>query len=137
MDGPALAGMDREGDDEPPEGEREADAEVAGEVVGVEEGAGDAPRLLLGGDGPGGLGGHADEENAREETAAVAGDEERGGREEGGGGGCGKKGDGTRFARGDGEARGGRRGRAGLAEDRGRAAVDFCARRRERANEAG
>ena len=76
VNGPALAGMDREGDDEPPEREREADAEVAGEVVGVEEGAGDAPRLLLGGDGPGGLAGHADEEDAREER----------------GGGCGRRG---------------------------------------------
>ena len=134
--GPALAGTAREGGDHEPEREREADAEVAGEVVGVEVGARDAPRLLLGGHGPGGLGGHAGEEDGREEPAAVAGDEERGGREERGGGRGGEEGDGTRFARRDGEARDGRRARAGRGEDRGRAAVNFEARGRERANEA-
>ena len=58
VNGPALVGVDREGDDEPSEGDRKADAEVAGEMIGVEEGAGNPPRFLLGGDGPGGLGGH-------------------------------------------------------------------------------
>ena len=137
MDRSALVRVDREGNDQPTERERQADTEVAGEVVGVEERAGDAPRLLLGGDGPGGLAGHTREENAREEAAAIAGDEERGRREEGGSGGRGKKGDGTRFARCDGEARGRYRADAGRGEDRGRAAVNFDARRRERANEAG
>lgn len=135
--GPALAGTTHEGDDEPAEGDGETDTEVAGEMVGVEEGAGDAARFLLRGDGPGGLTGHAGEEDPGEEPPAGAGGEERGRREEGGGEGDGQERNEARLDRRDGEA--GRRGLAdaGSGENRGRAAVNFETRRRQHPNEAG
>lgn len=135
--GAALARSAGERNDERAEGDGQAEPEVAGEVVGVEERAGDAARLLLGGDGPGGLGRHARQENPGEEAAPASGSEEGGGRQECSGEGCGEERDGARFVRGDGDSRNRPGAGRGGRENLGRTAVDFGARRGQSLDDTG
>jgi len=132
----ALAATRVERNDEAPERDREADAEVPGEVVGVEERAGDAARLLLRGDGPDRLDEHARQEDGGEGPAPGAGDEEGRSGEERGRVCRGEERDGARLERGDGDA-GNRRRDAGGGKDLGGATVDSGARRRDRLEEPG